>query len=337
MSVRGWANVAAQHPALTSPPQSDPTQTNPAQTNPAQTNPAQTDPAQINPAQINPAGPTGGGSPGPANPTDPLTPIRAILATMAGRPGLPAVDGLAPGLTVTGADGWLPATELISGDALADLLATAQRRWQASPHVAAAVAWKYYTYWVALPAVIGFAAARRVPDLRPSNVVTKWSVHGRFLTVGLAAPSVAVLPTDPLAASARPMPTDPLAASAGPRPGVRVVPDETAALDVLRQWLLAEHLDPLLDNLRRGLRLGRRTLWGSVASGVAHGVSRAAVALADPALSVASRILTALDLADLVELTPATDGGPGLDVQRKTCCLAFALPEPRICAGCCIR
>jgi ferric iron reductase protein FhuF len=26
-----------------------------------------------------------------------------------------------------------------------------------------------------------------------------------------------------------------------------------------------------------------------------------------------------------------------LTVQRKTCCLAFTLPQPKVCAGCCLR
>jgi ferric iron reductase protein FhuF len=48
-------------------------------------------------------------------------------------------------------------------------------------------------------------------------------------------------------------------------------------------------------------------------------------------------ILTALGLEDLVDLSSRRDGRPGLEVQRRTCCLAFTLPEPKICSGCCIR
>jgi hypothetical protein len=32
---------------------------------------------------------------------------------------------------------------------------------------------------------------------------------------------------------------------------------------------------------------------------------------------------------------PSPTGEP--TVQRKTCCLAFTLSEPKICKGCCIR
>jgi ferric iron reductase protein FhuF len=38
---------------------------------------------------------------------------------------------------------------------------------------------------------------------------------------------------------------------------------------------------------------------------------------------------------DLVELIADESGK--LDVQRKTCCLAFTLPTPKVCRGCCIK
>jgi ferric iron reductase protein FhuF len=41
-------------------------------------------------------------------------------------------------------------------------------------------------------------------------------------------------------------------------------------------------------------------------------------------------VLAALGVARLVDLSP--DGR----VRRRTCCLAFALPEPKVCDGCCI-
>jgi len=46
-------------------------------------------------------------------------------------------------------------------------------------------------------------------------------------------------------------------------------------------------------------------------------------------------LLTALGIEDLIELVPDRTGR--LDVQRKTCCLAFTLPQPKICQGCCIK
>ena len=107
---------------------------------------------------------------------DPLSPIRATLEAIAAQPGqrpwqgispdLTVPDLTAPDLTVDDTGGWIRATELFSGDALEDFLDTAKQRWRATPHAAAALAWKCYSYWLALPAVLGYAAARRVPLLR---------------------------------------------------------------------------------------------------------------------------------------------------------------------------
>ncbi len=259
---------------------------------------------------------------------DPLAPVRETLRAMAARPDQPPLNGLAPGLTVGDAAGWVPATALTSGAQLDDFIDAAKQRWRASDHVAAALAWKSYTYWVALPAVIGYAAARRVPLVRADGVVTAWSSRQPFLTVGLTSVEVAVLPNDPLAHATG-------AARRAAR--VRVVSDDDALLGALREALMDEHLSPILENIRARLHLGRRTLWGSLASGVAHGLSRAADVVPGPTLETAHRVLGALGVDDLVELARGTDGGAGLSVQRKTCCLAFALPEPKICAGCCIR
>jgi hypothetical protein len=190
-----------------------------------------------------------------------LVPIKATLRHMASRPGGLPVNGIAPDLTVADAVGWVPATELVNGAALDDLLDSARVRWQAQPHAAAALAWKCYSFWLALPAVLGYAVARRVPLPRPEGVVVRWSQHQPFLTVGLTSVEVAVLPNDPLALGGD---------------GVRVVSDEEALLDAMRTTLMDEHLAPIIENIKARLHLGRRTLWGSLASGVAHGLSRAA-------------------------------------------------------------
>ncbi|HKS98023.1 MAG TPA: hypothetical protein VJT31_00710 [Rugosimonospora sp.] len=138
--------------------------------------------------------------------------------------------------------------------------------------------------------------------------------------MGLAAAQVAVLPDDPLAAA--------------PVPGVHVVSDAAALLAQLRTSLLDEHVTPLLDELTSEVRLGRRALLGSLAAGVCHALVGTAslwsgTGMASTATTV-STVLGALGVSDLVEL------GPQLTVQRRTCCLAFRLPEPKICYGCCI-
>ncbi len=252
-----------------------------------------------------------------------LAPLGPVLDALTAVGARYPVHGLAPGLTVDDLDGWTPATALLTNpsDPLDQLLWAAQRRWDAAPHVAAALAWKSYVYWVALPAVLGYATARRVPLLDAAHVAVRYASHQPFLQLGLSCPTVLVLPNDPLAAS--------------PPPGVCVVPDNAALLAGLRDSLLDGHLLPLADRIHDRVRVGRRTLLGSLASGVGHALSRLGEALQVSTLDTATDLLSTWDVADLVELTEQP--GCGLDVQRRTCCLAFATPQPRICAGCCIR
>lgn len=260
---------------------------------------------------------------------DALAPIRAALEEMDRRPDQPPVNGVtlepvdAPGSSATQ---WSPATALTSGDAIDDLLTAARQRWDAPAHTAAALAWKAYTYWLALPAVVGFATCRRMPLPRADHVLARWSGQRPFVALAQSGVEVAVLPTDPLAAEAATVRRD---------ARIRVVPDEAAMLARFRTAIRDEHLDPMLAELRQRVRLGAHTLWGSLASGIAYGLSRSAFLRSGPTTPLAAQVLTALDLADLVELADKPDGG--LEIRRRTCCLAFTLPRPTVCPGCCIR
>lgn len=248
--------------------------------------------------------------------TTPLAPVSATLRAAFGTDDLP---GLAPDLIVTDGTGWRPAADLVNGSGLPELLAAAARQWRASPHAAAALAWKAYAYWVGLPAVLGWASARRVPLLLPGDVLVRYD--GGQLRVGLTrSVRVAVLPTDPLALSGL--------------PEVDVVPDEAALLEVLRSSLLDAHLMPVIEAIHERVRVGTRTLLGSVASGVAYAILRAADALPGSSAETIGVLLDAFGVADLVELVPGPGGTP--TVRRRTCCLAFTLPQPRVCSGCCI-
>lgn len=250
-----------------------------------------------------------------------LAPVELTLAEMRRRRGADATHGLVPGLILPdGGSGWTPASELVSGRSLGALLGAADRRWGGSPHACAALAWKCYTYWLALPAVLGWAAARRVPLLDPRDVLVRPSGERPFLTIGLRRARVAVLPTDPMAAAEG--------------DDVTVVASEEALLDTLRDTLRNRHLDPLLAEIRSWVRLGERTLLGSLASGVAYGVLRGAPGDAEELRGTAHTLLSALGVADLVDLEPAPTG---YVVQRRTCCLAFTLPQPKVCSGCCVR
>ncbi|MFI9641126.1 IucA/IucC family C-terminal-domain containing protein [Micromonospora sp. NPDC051925] len=250
---------------------------------------------------------------------DRLAPMTATLRAMFGTDALP---GLAPGLVVTDEAGWSPATTLVDGTRMPDFLRAAARRWGGTPHACAALAWKSYSYWTALPVVLGWASARRVPLLDPADVLIHFEDHRQLLTMGLRRSTVvAALPGDPLALTGQ--------------PGVRVVADEAELLRVLRASLFDAHLAPMIAAIQAEARVGARTLLGSVASGIAHGILRAADVLPGSSVRTIDTLLDTLGVADLVELTPGRNGEP--TVQRRTCCLAFTLPSPKVCQGCCVR
>lgn len=235
-----------------------------------------------------------------------LMPVERALAGLRRRGQAPAAGGLAPGLVVpAGAAGWTPASALLSGGFLDELLVAAKQRWNAQPPAAAALAWRSYTYWLALPAVLGWATARRVPLLGPDDVLVQIA-HQRdrpLVTIGLRR----------------------LRLAAGPEP---------ERLGQLRATLRGEHLDPLLAQLQTRVNLGTRTLLGSLASAVGYGAARGVRASPARIVATAGTLLSALGVSELVHLEPGPDG---VTVQRRTCCLAFTLPEPKVCSGCCLR
>ncbi len=236
--------------------------------------------------------------------------IETTLDRIEARHGIAPVHGIARPIVRSSSsepDGlpgppWHPATSLVNGDAIDDLIVAAVRRWPAETHVAAALAWKSYAYWLTLPTVIGYVADRSVVDVRPDNV--EFRIHGTppFVEIRL------------------------LRAGATSRIG------DAGLLAELRKGLLDEHLDPMMEQLHRRVHLGRRTLLGSVASAVCYAVIRGFEALPDRAVADAGEVLEALDISDLVEFSVGDDGLPR--VRRHTCCLAFALPTPKICSGC---
>ncbi|GHJ46538.1 hypothetical protein Cs7R123_38800 [Catellatospora sp. TT07R-123] len=254
---------------------------------------------------------------------DALRPLTVTLRSIRSRLGEEAVHGLPEPLVVGGMPGWTPATALTGGAGMPALFATAHRRWGAAPHAAATLSWKSYCYWVAMPAVLSWAVARRVPLVSADNMLVRFSgAPGEALVqVGLRDVQLAVLPDDPLAQS--------------PHPGVTVVGDEALLLKTLRTGLLDQHLDPLTERIREHVKVGRRTLLGSIASGIAYALVRGGPDVPGNVTDSAHTVLGALDLADLVDLVPGHAGET--DVQRRTCCLAFTLPQPKVCSGCCLR
>ena len=99
------------------------------------------------------------------------------------------------------------------------------------------------------------------------------------------------------------------------------LPDAAAPEEAVRA-LLGDHLTPLLEKIHAEVRVGKRPLLGTLAANVA-GV---ALRCADAART--EQLLTALGVDGLVDLVP--------EVRRRTCCLAFTLPRPKVCQDCCL-
>jgi hypothetical protein len=240
-----------------------------------------------------------------------VTPIVSVLDAVRSRHGAPSVHGVTRPLIVSATAGWM-ATD---GSAVPAILAAAQHRWPSQPHVSAALAWKSYAYGAMLPSVLGYAAARRIPV---GAALVRLHGHDPFVEFGLSSTEVIVLATDPAAG----------------QPGLEPVATDAEMLARMRVNLLDRHLLPVLDQFRTEARVGRRTLLGSVASGICHALLRADDVLPGPAVPTAYAILDAFDLADLVDFAPDASGQ--LAVNRRTCCLGFALDAPKICTGCCL-
>ncbi|MGA8112228.1 MAG: IucA/IucC family C-terminal-domain containing protein, partial [Actinocatenispora sp.] len=252
-----------------------------------------------------------------AAPARPLDPVRLALRRLrADR----ATFGVTDGLLTLGdpAAGWLPATSFVDGSLVPDLLRTPRLLWDAQPHAAAALAFKQYTYWLAMPAVLGWAVARRVPLMSAENVAVRLADRAPYVTVGMLRPRVAVLPDDPLAG----------------RAGTVVAESPATLLDVLRGTLLDRHVAPLVEATRRQVRVGAHTLYGQLAAAVTYVLAGAAPILPGSPVEAADQILDALGMAQLAKLE---DDGGVPTVRRGTCCLAFVAPglRGRVCADCC--
>jgi hypothetical protein len=266
--------------------------------------------------------------------------MTAVLATDALAPVAGLLDLTYPGAYPAGlrldarpGPPWRTGAELTDPDQLEAVVGTVMRRYGATRHVAAALLWKTYTYRVVSPVVLGWALNRRVPLAIAERTLVRPGPGDNRLSTALIDPTVAVLPGDPLAGT----------------PGTLTVPDEDALLAAAAQALFEEHLIPAVATFVARCKIGRRPLWGSVAEAVAHPLliasPRTSGGLADVGpppvrtqagrLAQARRLLDGLGhgLADLLDLRPAPDGTP---YRRRTCCLAFALPQYDYCATCCV-
>ncbi|XRQ14391.1 hypothetical protein ACN3XK_27025 [Actinomadura welshii] len=227
-----------------------------------------------------------------------LEPLSALLRAADGTEG---PLGVAPGLRPTGG-GWFPAAELTDprGGRLAALVAETQRRWDAPPHVAAALWWKNFSYWTTLPVAMGWALNRRVPVLTAGNVL---------LSTPAADPGMLIAMGEP-----------------------RVAAGDAAELGaVIAGTLLRDLQAPVIEALHALTRAGRRGLWGSVAEALVHPLVTFGAGLLDEPGDAARTLLESVGapVAGLIEL-PALP-----ELRRRTCCLWVTLGQG-ICPTCCV-
>ncbi|MCC3763870.1 ferric iron reductase [Glycomyces sp. TRM65418] len=258
----------------------------------------------------------------PFLPPDPIGSLRAVADRverevsphpLAGLRGW--LDGSGPSARATA----FPAAELAAGERIEELMGTAAALWGGSPHAHAALAWKTYCYWTLAPVVLGYLAGRRVPVMDAANTVFSVADDAPMFSVRQIRPRFLALPHDPSA----------------PHPDVEVVADEAVLLDRLRTTVFDAHLAPVLEAFLARVRVGRRTLMGSVASGVAYAVASIAQVVPDPDEVLAKTLLDALEVGDLVDV--GADEAGRLVYRRRTCCLALTIDGDRTCSTCCVR
>jgi hypothetical protein len=246
------------------------------------------------------------------------------IATLASRvSGVPAAGPIWLPRLVAPPAGWLPGTALVHPEepALSRAVASYAAERGTDHRVAATLLWKAYAYWAALPAVVGWAAYRRVPDLALERMAVRFPGEAPYLALGLADARVAVLPGDPIAG----------------RPGTLTVQDEDALLAFVRDRVVEGHLHPLLTSLRGRAGVGSRLLWGSVAVAFSHPFTALTDLLdRDPRPDLHRLLATLGRPARLVEIAEVEDAAGARRPRplRRTCCLAMRVPGGEYCLTC---
>jgi hypothetical protein len=221
---------------------------------------------------------------------------------------------LVPGLRAPRDDGFLTA-----GDPrlMETLVADTRARYEAPPHIAAALAWKGYAYWASLPVTLGWALNRRVPLYTRSDTLVRPLKDEPFVTVGMREVRLVVTASDPCAGT----------------PGTVVVPDEDDLLALVRDTLIRDHFAPLIDALRTLTRTGARGLWGTASEALSAPLYGHGSALPGAAESVRTLME---GLGKPVNGLMETTEGPPPTVRRRTCCLWVALRDRDACPSCCL-
>lgn len=243
--------------------------------------------------------------------------LAVALTRLSDRYGAASTAGVVPTVRVHESAAWRPAADIVDGNGFEDLVNGPVHRWGAPRHAAASLAWKAYSYWLAMPVVLAWTIGASVPRTRPDDVLVQLDDSPPFIRIGFRAIPRANSSPD------RGREPDDIAILAG---------DEEMAQQVSTS-LMELHLEPLMNRLARSSRVRRRVLRGELAYGLARIHQQAASSSEAPQMS-ATFLVDRLGLHGLVDLVPMADRR--VQVQRRTCCLALTVPglDHRICADC---
>ncbi|MGE0844502.1 MAG: (2Fe-2S)-binding protein [Candidatus Nanopelagicales bacterium] len=105
----------------------------------------------------------------------------------------------------------------------------------------------------------------------------------------------------------------------------------------LAEFLVDEHLAPLVDAVRAHVRVSPRTLWGNAASSVAAGkrlVANGRPHAAERAARIAAAVLDHSALAATGERRTPVRPDTGWTFRRRSCCLYYKAPGGGTCGDC---
>lgn len=248
---------------------------------------------------------------------DAACPGAALAATL---------ERLAPTWSITATidpagPGWLPYPDRVGETAVARMLAEIAAHQQSDLPVAA----QSLVSRLAGPAAMLAAAAvftdRRLPAPGPAELAIRWLVDGesapRADGVAFGATRLLVLPGDPVVGA----------------PGVETVADLAELQDALTGWVY-DTFAPLVDEVSRQSRRGRRALWQGVADRIGGGFLQPgkAVGAADRARAEATATLGRAPkplriVPDWLQIEH--EGVAHLFKRKSVCCLYYKVPANR--------
>lgn len=242
----------------------------------------------------------------PARGQPPAASLVGLLASLGQVNGPDSIAGVTAGLRAPSNKAWRSASALDHQERVEELLLGPAHRWAAPRHAAASLAWKSYSYWLALPVVVARVFSVPVPVPTPDRVLYRLASCKPFVQFAFTA-----------------------SAETG---DITVLPGENPG-EELRFTLLEQHLDPLIGRLVQATRVTPRVLRGELSYGIARIHQCASALIPRPTVSLMD-LLEELGLDTGVVVDPGEGRHPV--VARRTCCLALVVPGlgHRVCADC---